>query len=144
MIGIYKSDEYDWNLWQIYRRVVKSLTKLETICFWGQKTLEKYNVNIYIYIYIYIMKRYSTFPKAPGVEPQHQMGLCHIQDTRWGRSLIPLQKYRPSQHTGWYIYINLNRIFINITDFTHVLIYFGSSYLHLLLLLCLNHCRNNL
>ena len=26
---------------------------------------------------------YFPFPKAPGLEPRHQMVYCHIQDTRW-------------------------------------------------------------
>ena len=29
-------------------------------------------------------KGYSTFPKSPIQEPQLQMALCHIQDTRCG------------------------------------------------------------
>ena len=30
------------------------------------------------------MKAYSTFPKAPALLELHsQIGLCHIQDTRW-------------------------------------------------------------
>ena len=38
------------------------------------------------------MKGYSAFPKAPGsLMPHHQIGLCHIQDTRWEGSLTPQQ-----------------------------------------------------
>ena len=29
------------------------------------------------------LKGYSTFSKAPRLEPHHQMVLCHKQDTRW-------------------------------------------------------------
>ena len=48
------------------------------------------------------MKGYSTFLKAPGLEPQHQMFPCHIQDIRW-EGVLPLCRdavgvfYRPSQ-----------------------------------------------
>ena len=39
------------------------------------------------------MKGYSVFPKAPAsLEPHHQIVLCHIQDTRWGGGLTPLQR----------------------------------------------------
>ena len=38
-----------------------------------------------------VMKKYSTFPKAPRLEPQHQMVYCHIQDTRWG-GVFPLYR----------------------------------------------------
>ena len=30
--------------------------------------------------------------KALGLDPHHQMGLYHIQDTHWGGYLIPLQR----------------------------------------------------
>ena len=39
------------------------------------------------------MKEHSIFPKALGLEPQHQMVYHHIQDIHWGRGLIPLQRY---------------------------------------------------
>ena len=29
------------------------------------------------------MKGFSAFPKPPGLEPHHQIVLCHIQDTWW-------------------------------------------------------------
>ena len=33
------------------------------------------------------MKGNSTFPRAPAsLEQHHQIGLCHIYDTRWGGS----------------------------------------------------------
>ena len=33
------------------------------------------------------IKIYSAFPKAPALpEPHHQIILCHIQDTHWGKS----------------------------------------------------------
>ena len=36
------------------------------------------------------MKEYSAFPKAPALlEPQHQIVLCHIQDTCW-EGVLPL------------------------------------------------------
>ncbi len=39
------------------------------------------------------MKGYSAFPKAPALlEPHHQIVLCHIQDSRWGGILTPLQR----------------------------------------------------
>ena len=38
------------------------------------------------------MKRYSAFPKAPAsLEPYHQIVLCHVQDSRWGR-VFPLNR----------------------------------------------------
>ena len=37
------------------------------------------------------MVGYSTFPKAPGLEPHHQVILCHAQDTPRGE-LTPLQR----------------------------------------------------
>ena len=29
------------------------------------------------------MKGYSSFPDAPGLEPRHQVVLCHIKETSW-------------------------------------------------------------
>ena len=38
------------------------------------------------------IKGYSAFPKAPALlEPDHQIVLCHIQNTCWG-SFTPLQR----------------------------------------------------
>ena len=37
------------------------------------------------------MKEYSSFLKAPGLKPQHQMVKCHIQDIRLGRGDLTLQ-----------------------------------------------------
>ena len=40
-----------------------------------------------------VMKGYSAFPRAPVLkEPDHQIVLCHIQDTKWGGGLTPLQR----------------------------------------------------
>ena len=36
-----------------------------------------------------VVKVYSTFLKAPRLEPLHQIVLCHIQDTHWG-GVFPL------------------------------------------------------
>ena len=47
------------------------------------------------------IKGYPTFPKAPRLEPHHQIVLCHNQDTHWG--VLPLWRdalsvfYSPSQ-----------------------------------------------
>ena len=39
------------------------------------------------------MKRYSAFPKAPALLDLHYyFVLYHIQDTRWGGGLTPLQR----------------------------------------------------
>ena len=37
------------------------------------------------------MKGFSTFPKAQGFEPHHQIVLCHIQDTCCGW-VLPLSR----------------------------------------------------
>ena len=39
------------------------------------------------------MKRYSTFPRAPGREPLYPIVLCHIQDTRCRVDLTTLHRY---------------------------------------------------
>ena len=40
-----------------------------------------------------VTKVCSAFPKAPAsLEPHHQIVKCHIQDTRWGGGLTPLQR----------------------------------------------------
>ena len=35
------------------------------------------------------LKGYSTFPKAPALDPHHRIVLCHIEDTLWVEVLLP-------------------------------------------------------
>ena len=54
------------------------------------------------------MKEYSIFPRAPELEPHHQMFKCHIQNTGIG-GVLPLSRdavgvfYSPC--TNWAIYL---------------------------------------
>ena len=53
---------------------------------------------------VMVIKGQSTFLKATGLEPHHQIVLCHIQDTRWMvefyRSAEMQSVYSPSP-TDW-------------------------------------------
>ena len=50
------------------------------------------------------MKGFSAFPKAPAsLEPQNQILLCHIQDTRFGRSFLSteMQSVNSTAPAAW-------------------------------------------
>ena len=49
-------------------------------------------VKVRVDLGVIAMKEYSTFPKAPRLEPHHQMVYFYIQDT-YGKSLTLLQRY---------------------------------------------------
>ena len=54
------------------------------------------------------MKKYSTFLKAPGLQPHHEMVQCHIQDTRWGKGSYPsavMQSAYSTAPADWVIYV---------------------------------------
>ena len=40
---------------------------------------------------VMIMKKYSIFAKASGLEPHHQMVWYHIQETRWEGGSYPFE-----------------------------------------------------
>ena len=47
-----------------------------------------------VYLGAMAINGYSAFPKTPALlEPHHQIVQCHIQDTRYGGGLTPLQRY---------------------------------------------------
>ena len=56
------------------------------------------------------MKEYSTSQVPALLKPHHQI-VCHIQDTRWGGGLIPLQRSSrcilQPQPTGQYTELNV-------------------------------------
>ena len=49
---------------------------------------------------IIALKRYSTFLKAPGLKPESQIFLCHIQETRCSEAQKCCQRYSPAP-TDW-------------------------------------------
>ena len=64
------------------------------------------------------MKGYSVFPKAPALlEPHHQIAYCHIQDTRCGEGLTPLQRnsrciLQPQPTGQWNFEIQLDHLIL--------------------------------
>ena len=62
------------------------------------------------------MMEYSILPKAPGLEPHHQMVKCHIQDTcwRWGSySSAEMQSVYSTAPVDWAL---LNRFVLLIVQ----------------------------